>query len=93
MKLKKPRILIIGAGKFGEKHLKTLLDLERKGLIKLAGAAVKTKRSQQKLKKKYAFPVYDEVSNALLDSVDAVDIVTPHKTHFELLVNCFLKTH
>ncbi|HDY73033.1 MAG TPA: FAD-dependent oxidoreductase [Candidatus Jorgensenbacteria bacterium] len=93
MNFKKPRILLIGVGKFGNKHLKVLLNLEQKRLIKLAGVVVKTKRSQQKFKRKYAFPVYNEISNTLLDDVDAVDIVTPPETHFELVLKCLPRTH
>lgn len=88
MPSKKPKILLIGAGKFGEKHLNTLLSLEKKGLLEIAGVVVKTEKSETLLKKNHKFPVYRKISDNLLKSVDGVDIVTPPETHFGLINQC-----
>lgn len=93
MSLKKPRILLIGVGKFGEKHLDTLLTLEKKGLLELAGVVVKTKKSESRLNKSHDFPVYTKISDGLLHGVDGVDIVTPPETHFEIVRQCLKSTN
>ncbi|PIP73772.1 MAG: hypothetical protein COW88_00880 [Candidatus Lloydbacteria bacterium CG22_combo_CG10-13_8_21_14_all_47_15] len=88
-----PNILLIGAGTFGKKHLKTLLELEKQGVLTLAGVVVRTERSMQALKRKLTVPVYCGVSDELLGQVDAVDIVTLAETHFELVTKCLPKAH
>ena len=93
MNPKKPRILLIGAGAFGLKHLETLRYLERQGILALAGVVVRTKRSQRRLRKERAFPVYDRIPSGLLDKIDAVVIATPPETHLELALQCLPKVN
>ncbi len=93
MAYKKPRILLIGAGSFGLKHLKTLRDLEKQNLLEIAGIVVKTKSSQEKLQKEQNLPVFCEITDSLLENVDAVDIVTPAQTHLDIIEKCISKTH
>src|SRR3989344_47627 len=93
MKLRKPRILLIGAGAFGVRHLETLLTLERKGILTISGVVVKTKKSQQRLQKKYSVPVHINLSDTLLEKADAIDIVTPVETHASLIEKFLPKAH
>lgn len=93
MSSKKPRILLIGAGAFGTKHLDTLLELEQKGELVLAGIVVKTAESQRKLQAVYKTPVYRGLTSEILNSVDAVDIVTPVETHFDIVSECLKQVH
>ena len=83
---KPPRILLIGLGRFGQQHLKTLKLLENDGLVKIAGVVVRTVKSKDKWAKEFKFPVYciKDYDLNKLNSVDAVDIVTPSNTHAEL---------
>lgn len=72
-----PKILLIGAGRFGKNHLRVLRLFERQGRLVLAGVAVSG----------------TPLTPALLKSVDAVDIVTPYKTHFSLAKKCLRYTN
>ncbi len=80
----RPRILLVGAGRFGKEHLRVWQALDRKGLITLVGIVVKTKHSQKRLETHIGIPVYTTLDIQTLRSVDAVDIATPYQTHFEL---------
>lgn len=73
----RPKFLLIGAGKFGKQHLRVLNDLDKKGNIALVGIADR---------ETYLTP-------KLLQSVDAVDIVTPASTHYEIVKKCLPYTH
>lgn len=84
-----PKILLIGAGKFGINHLRVLTELEKANKLVLKGIVVKTKKSAISLEKKYKVKTYTKFSTNLIKSVDAVQIVTPAATHFNL-VNRFL---
>jgi len=83
-----PKILLIGAGRFGEKHLQTLQTLEKKGKLSIVGAVVNSTKTQKKIEKKYNIKVWTELNDELLLSVDAVDIVTPPETHLEIALRC-----
>jgi predicted dehydrogenase len=89
----KPRILLIGAGAFGSKHLQTLIDLHHKKALILAGVVVNTEKSAAKLAKSCPFPVHCGFSEKLLHEVDAVDIVTPAETHYDLVCRCLPLVH
>lgn len=88
MRNKTPKILLVGAGHFGKKHLETLKLLEKKGRLSIAGAVVATTKTQKEIAQKYSIPVWTKLTRELLASVDAVDIVTPPETHFEIAMKC-----
>jgi len=83
-----PKLLLIGAGRFGKKHLTVLQRFVNDGQIELSGIIVKSAESQNVLKKENDVPVYTKVTNELLATIDAVDIVTPTETHYELVLKC-----
>ena len=87
-KTAKPRILLIGAGRFGKIHLKILKKLHQQGELTLVGAVVRSEKSQKEISRTYKIPVYTKVDASLLNQVDAVYIVTPYKTHFSLVKKC-----
>ncbi|QQG42863.1 MAG: FAD-dependent oxidoreductase [Candidatus Giovannonibacteria bacterium] len=89
----RPKILLIGAGRFGKNHLRVLRLLEKRGKLALAGVAVKSKASEKFVKREYGVPVFKKITPALLSSVDAVDIVTPPHTHFALAKQCLRYTN
>ena len=74
-----PKILLIGRGRFGRRHLRVWRELERQGKVNLVD--VITKSTSAKL------------TPALLKSVNAVDIVTPTETHYELVKKCLRYCH
>lgn len=83
MALSIPRILLVGAGKFGSKHLATWRNLEDAGKVSLAGVVVRSEASKKKLKKEITHPVYTKLTDELLASVDGVDIATPMEMHHD----------
>lgn len=83
-----PNILLIGAGRFGEKHLQTLQTLEKKGILRITGVFVSTEETKNRIEKKYDVSVWTNIDTDLLKKVDAVDIVTPPETHFEIAMKC-----
>jgi len=87
-KRKIPSILLIGVGRFGEKHLQTLLATEKKGLITLVGAVVASETSKKKIEKKYGITVWTKINDDQLKIVSAVDIVTPPETHVDIALRC-----
>lgn len=88
-----PRVLLIGAGRFGIRHLETLQHLAKQNILALAGVVVRTGYSREQLQKKYALTIHTELSDEVLTTADAVDIVTPVNTHFELISRCLPKVH
>ena len=73
----KPKILLVGVGKFGKQHLEVLRGFERRGSITLSGA-IDSKTS---------------LTAGLLKSVDAVDVVTPASTHYKIVKKCLPYTN
>ena len=80
-----PGILLIGAGRFGKKHLATLEGLHERNALRLEGVVVRTKESAQSLRKSIGFPVFEELTDELLSSVEGVVIATPMETHANLV--------
>jgi predicted dehydrogenase len=88
-----PRILLIGAGSFGEKHLINLINLEKAGILKLAGVVVATEKTRAMIAEKYTVTVSTTIDPEILKTVDAVDIVTPPETHLEVALACLPYTN
>jgi len=88
-----PRILLIGAGRFGREHLAEWRRLEAEGEVTLTGV-VSTRAGAGASSGTYtAVPVHAALSDALLREVDAVDIVTPPHTHAALVRRCLPFVH
>ncbi len=83
-----PKIILIGNGRFGKNHFRVLKELDTKGLIVLDGIVVRNKEDREKIEKEFGVKTYEKITPSLLKSVDAVDIVTPPETHFELIKKC-----
>lgn len=88
-----PKILLIGAGRFGRNHLRVLRELHGEGVITFSGLVVRTPKSRKAFEKEFMVATYDEVTPALLKSVDGVVIATPPETHFELAKDCLKYTN
>lgn len=84
-----PRIAVIGAGKFGEMHLRAFSQMQRDGRAELAGIAdvdpdLVNKRSEQ-----YGAPGYSDYRELLANEpLDAVSIATPDSLHREIALAC-----
>ncbi len=83
-----PKILLVGVGNFGKRHLKVWQKLEKNNKVIIFGVVTATEESKKIIKEKYNIPVYTDVNPRLLEQVNAVDIVTPYQTHFEIAKKC-----
>ncbi len=92
MSLKRPKILLIGAGKFGINYVRILKDLHEKGEVDLVGVCVSTEASAAKLKVKYNITTFTDYPT-LLPELDAVFVVTPPATHFKIVSDCLPYVH
>ena len=81
------KIGVIGAGHLGKIHLKLLNSSKKFDLI---GFYDIDKESSEELSKKEGYNYFSNLDN-LLSNVDAVDIVSPTTTHFEIAKNVILK--
>jgi len=74
------KIGVIGAGHLGKIHIKLLKEIEEANLI---GFYDIDKENAKKVEKEFGIKSF-ETLDGLLNKVDAVDIVTPTTTHFEI---------
>lgn len=83
--MKKPRIAIIGAGTFGEMHLKAFSQMARDGYVELVGVADLNEELLAKRREKYGVATFGEYA-AMIEKTrpDGVSIVTPDHLHLEI---------
>jgi len=84
----KPKIILIGVGRFGKNHLRVLKELENDGLCTFYGVVDKRIDILNEIKKNYEMAVTTDLSEFLKKDIDAIDIVTPADTHFKLCKEC-----
>ncbi len=82
------RIAVVGAGRFGVRHVATISKLQEEGLCDLVAAVDISKQQLQRLTD-YECRLETSLASVLPD-VDAVDIVTPASTHHQLAKQCLL---
>ncbi len=83
-----PRILLVGAGRFGQHYVRILKDLHKEKKIDFAGVVVQSEKSRKKIESDYYVDAHTQISDDLLKKVDAVCVVTPPETHFEIVSKC-----
>ncbi|MEO6536935.1 MAG: FAD-dependent oxidoreductase [Candidatus Paceibacterota bacterium] len=88
-----PRILLVGAGKFGMLHLRVLSELHAEGVLEFAGVVVRNPELRKTIEENYGLTTYSALTPKLARSVDAVDIVTPPETHYALVKQCLPHTN
>jgi predicted dehydrogenase len=84
----KPKIALIGIGRFGKNHLRVLKELEKDGLCKLYGVADKRVGILESVRRDYGVETTANFNEFLKSDIDAVDIVTPADTHFQVCQEC-----
>jgi predicted dehydrogenase/glycine/D-amino acid oxidase-like deaminating enzyme len=89
----RPKILLIGAGRFGMQHLAEWRRLAERGEAVIAGIVVNGEKSREALRASQDIPVHYPLDDALVRGVDAVDIVTPSATHAALVRRCLPLAH
>src|SRR3989344_1302706 len=88
-----PKVMLIGAGKFGLNYLRILKNLEKRDLLNLVGVVVKTNISAKEISKSYKVKAFNKLRDNLLKNVDGVFIVTPPETHYNLIKYCAKQTN
>ncbi|OGH64481.1 MAG: hypothetical protein A2821_03095 [Candidatus Magasanikbacteria bacterium RIFCSPHIGHO2_01_FULL_41_23] len=89
----KPRILLVGAGNFGQHHARVWMNFFKKKRISFFGIVERNERTRTLLARTYDVPMYEEITPDLLRSVDAVDIATPAASHYRLVHECLSYTN
>ncbi len=88
-----PKIVLVGTGRFGNNHLRNLVDLDKNGIIKLIGVVDTDPNRIKIMKKKFSIPTSVDYRD-FLNTADAFDVVTPASTHFTLVKSLlFEKKH
>jgi len=87
------KILQIGAGRFGQNYLRILKFLALNKNIELLGVVVRSDEKLDQYKKEHNVPFFSEISVELLGNVDAVCVVTPPETHFQIVSQCVPYVH
>jgi predicted dehydrogenase len=80
------KIGLVGLGYLGKIHLKLLLDIKEWEIV---GGYDINQNLTKELAATYNIKAYTQLSDLLAD-VDAVDIVTPSSTHFEIAKQCII---
>jgi predicted dehydrogenase len=84
----KPKIALIGAGKFGKNHLRVLKELENEGFCTFYGVADKRTEVLENVRKAYDLETTSDLADFLKTDIDAVDVVIPANIHFEICQKC-----
>jgi predicted dehydrogenase len=81
--LDKARVSVVGAGSLGKEHARIYAELAAAGAVDFVGVYDVAAETARKLAGKYRVRAFGSVAAAAAGS-DAVSIVTPTSTHFEL---------
>ena len=79
----KVRVSVLGTGSLGKEHARLYADLAAVGEVDFVGLYDVTTETARKLSEKYRVQSFGSVAEAA-ESSDALSIVTPTVTHFEL---------
>ena len=86
--MNRPKIVLVGAGRFGMNHLRVWKELEEEDCCTFVGVVDARLDVLEGVKKRFNVAVSPNVNGFLVDSVDAIDIVTPTDTHFSIGTEC-----
>src|SRR5262249_20206419 len=77
------KVAVLGTGSLGKEHVRIYAGLAATGLVDLAGVYDIAPESARKCAEKFRIPVFDSAEAAATAS-DALSVVTPTSTHFDL---------
>jgi predicted dehydrogenase len=77
------KVAVLGTGSLGKEHVRIYSELAAAGQVELVGIYDSVAETARKIGAKYAVRVFASVAEAAA-SADALNIVTPTVTHFEL---------
>ena len=79
----KVKVAVLGTGSLGQNHVRIYAELAATGQVELAGIFDTQADTARKIAVKYNARIFNSVAEAAA-SADALNIVTPTTTHFEL---------
>ena len=85
-----PTIALIGAGKFGQNHLKTLIELDKEKKIDFFGVVELDSKIRKNIEREFKIKTTDNIYD-FLDLVDGFDVVTPPSTHYKIVKFLLMK--
>lgn len=85
----RPRVVLVGIGRFGKNHLRNLILLDKKKIFRLVGVVDVDKKLLLAIEKEYKIKTSTEYRD-FLELADAFDVVTPASSHYKI-VKFFLK--
>lgn len=91
--MNKPKVLLVGAGRFGRHYIRLFKAAEAAGRIDFAGVCVRSYSSVEAVANEWEVKAYLGLSEDLVAEVDVVCIVTPPETHHDLLKMCLGRVH
>src|SRR5258708_2995748 len=77
------RVAVLGTGSLGKEHARIYSSLAASGVVEFTGVYDLVAESARRIADKYRLRPFDSVEEAAVAS-DALSIVTPTTTHFEL---------
>jgi predicted dehydrogenase len=80
---KKIRVAVLGVGSLGKEHARIYSELAADGSLEFAGVYDIAVDTARKIAQKYQVPAFGSIAEAAASS-DALNIVTPTSTHFEI---------
>ena len=86
----KPRIVQVGTGRFGNNHLRNLVELDKRKIIEFLGVVDTDPKQLETVQKNYKIKTTTDYQE-FLDNSDAFDVVTPAFTHYKIVKNLLLK--
>lgn len=83
MSSSKPRVGVLGTGSLGKEHARIYAELAAAGLLEFVGVYDATNETSRKIAQKHGVRAFGSASELTAQS-DALSIVTPTHSHFEL---------
>jgi predicted dehydrogenase len=82
----RPEVVLVGAGRWGEKHLRAWIALEARGKCRLIGVIDKNPQRLERIATRYHVSTCTRMD--MVEKAGAVDIVTDTPAHGQLLLRC-----
>jgi lactate dehydrogenase-like 2-hydroxyacid dehydrogenase len=88
----KLRVAVLGVGSLGQHHARLYAELEKAGQVEFAGIFDAHADTVKKIAAKHSARVFNSIAEAAENS-DALIIVTPTVSHFEIAKSCSRKAN